>query len=1197
MIRFCSLDGVSFVVTTKNGLEQRFLQKFATVFESQINPEARAALALFIKKAGWSLTGELVVRDLGEHGSIPLSDHFVIHGGTKLDGSPITPLDLIQMKHTIDCCCRKLVQGIWFPLCVVLQPMAGKDFIDGDAIDTGLAAVNGLQFWGKEDSLEARIKLFRSVLKSRDVASVAYCNYDVEKLDGTQIWEGWVAWQVTDLKLWPMLVECLNAEGKFGFKLIGRSDIDCAPAGFGPSAKSAKSKVGASAKSATTKPPRKFVCRCMGCHDYDNSGPEFALTIGAMWTGGAQQGGVMAPAQTQQAAALLRSPTELHPEAAVAPLELHQDVTVAPADVQLEVALAPLELQQAATAVITPKKREEVPSSPPLTTFPQNFAAPERYTIQEALRLIAAPTLAGPGDTVLRPLLCDLVRFSESRFGQDISKFNSFIISISTNPDGVRILSITVRSDDIWAAYARYREFDDVGCGRAMPLSRGMSFVLTEDHTLAMSPPDEYPLLQEQRTKLKLANYVLRTMLLRPWISEQKQRLARGEAVDVDSLFQNALGQMRRWRVVVPERRLEVLTLVRNLAAFMAAFGGRKQQSIFDVQNASYIEILDVMVPRAVALVMDEGLRAQMAAGGMQDQMLHRLTSWSEDLSILNPCTVAALQELMPYTCFALLITCKQLWARNVEYGFSVQGAQQVEGLARGAFFRELQNAKLAEEVKTELLPLASLATKYGTSSFVNVHSQSLRPLTLVLIAAVPGTGKSACVDRLAELLGSDRTVVLSSDQAGRGVSLSDLLESKPLDYSVEFVVVDRCSASNVDTVRKTLWNSLLCYDLHVRLIVPTSFEQMSMDGNDWHLPFSMEELATYLGSVLARTQHVGKVDGPKGFLIAASHVVSTARYYGSVEEEARESWGPLVASFGCGYYQPLKDVAPEVPAALRVAVLLALGLELSKTMRKLASKFPPKPPATAAEAQDPVPPAAVAPSAKKGGAKKAPLSTTVPIVSDAVMLRKIATGFARMYDNYTYDMEELLVGEPDDAKFLANWEQWLAVKVAPIAAEYHLRARRSVEDVALQMLDAVMTPSQAERHMSMELLSIPVVPNTFAIMYNQSTVRFITEECSQKIGIFPSRNLHTTLHVTDFFSNLEGLEYQIERAVGGLDENDIEFESMGMSSESVVIHVEGGMHITIMCAGANKDSCAGTRRILGIDHAADGRVVACVPL
>ena len=374
----------------------------------------------------------------------------------------------------------------------------------------------------------------------------------------------------------------------------------------------------------------------------------------------------------------------------------------------------------------------------------------------------------------------------------------------------------------------------------------------------------------------------------------------------------------------------------------------------------------------------------------------------------------------------------------------------------------------------------------------------------------------------------------------------------------------------------------------------------MRLEGNDWLLPFSKEELAAYMGSVLVRKGHVGKVQGPKGFMIAAQHAVATARYSGSFEEDAKRALGPMTEEVSCGYFYPLVKDAPSPPLELSVAMLLTTGLVLSMEMRKLAAKSP-SPNAAALVMERHAALVAAAKAGPKGNGVD-PAVGKPKLVSDAAILRMLVLGLTREDETLTTVLEPLLEGEQDDAKYWGIWERWLVEHVAPEAEEYLQSARSPVEDVARQMLQAVLAPVSTvvdPEELVTEYLMAPVVPNTFAIMVSDKALENPKGICAKALGFAPRCGpMHITVNLPDFYSDLRGVHVLIDQALDADLVDDLEIVSMHVSDTSAVVFMEDDSHITLICAGPNKKSCAGTRQTLAfIECSVHGYITACVPL
>lgn len=115
----------NFVVGTKNGTEEKYLFTFQEVIKKQFGNELMIGLWHYLDQTESSLNMELVTKQIkgrdGKveaccHGYSPLTDHVIIHGGTKKNQDPLNPLDLYQMRNTIARDWGKeVIRGMWFP--------------------------------------------------------------------------------------------------------------------------------------------------------------------------------------------------------------------------------------------------------------------------------------------------------------------------------------------------------------------------------------------------------------------------------------------------------------------------------------------------------------------------------------------------------------------------------------------------------------------------------------------------------------------------------------------------------------------------------------------------------------------------------------------------------------------------------------------------------------------------------------------------------------------------------------------------------------------------------------------------------------------------------------------------------------------------------------------------------------------------
>ena len=102
-------------ILTKNGSDERYIQTIKRVLDEQMGSKLQWTLCWALSLLEWSLNMEVVTKEIdsvevdgvmryGEicaHGSIPRTDHAIIHGGMKKDNSIVTPVDLMVLFETV----------------------------------------------------------------------------------------------------------------------------------------------------------------------------------------------------------------------------------------------------------------------------------------------------------------------------------------------------------------------------------------------------------------------------------------------------------------------------------------------------------------------------------------------------------------------------------------------------------------------------------------------------------------------------------------------------------------------------------------------------------------------------------------------------------------------------------------------------------------------------------------------------------------------------------------------------------------------------------------------------------------------------------------------------------------------------------------------------------------------------------------
>ena len=1022
------------VAGTKNGTEQIYLATFERVLLAQLGPRTAAGLACFLAQTRWTLACELVARAIGErpcaHGSTPATDHLIVHGGTKGDQTPVTPVDLLQMRATLLAQgFEQVVDALWFPRLIGLV-VAGVE--DATAkVDRAIAAINNAAVWPSRTDTGSEYVLWTHLLPQTAGAPwwVAE-DHATEQVDHPSIFEGFVAHNVWERHLrnpassWGLLRTCVNPE-----------------------------------------------------------------------TG-------------------LFAPERVPP-------------------------LPGIDLASSSTATAV--------------ELLQGFGAGAHLTLQDVLE----GGYLAEDETLVRRFLWELVRFAESRHGVacGVSKTRSFMCVLAHNSDGDAMLTVSLRGDTAeWSAYARYyherllhgEEEEEETFVR---FSRGMSFLLTAERSHAMASSScllasrearlqRAPLMVENREKHKLANYTLRTMLLRPWMTGG----VAAAGFDVEALFKAALGQMRRWRVTEPAARREVLLQVYRVAAYMVAFG--KGAS---VAASSYLDVLETALPSALERI--GGSAYPDLEGASLDAnavVAHLLALHGEALFSV---AIAALADEGGRCAYFRRL------ARTIEWGFGVKPEEEPPQREKGFIYRSLADARRADALKRVLLPVAALLRRFGRA-WIEAHSARPLPLHLVFVAATPGAGKSAHLEACAQKLRCEgRTVVVAASDrlpSGQKRTLGDLLDTVALEDAAygAFVLVDRCAVSNLDG--RALWHAFPRHALHVHVLVPEQHAFAALVGNDgdWCFPFSLEHMAVCASAALVRRGHPARVEGEHGFEVALAHAAGARLPVGrTLADVAWDAFGTLADSFSWAPYAPLLPHAdlPPLPSTLRDAVRLELGFQLSREMRDLAT-------------------------ADEGGRRQLALS-------DDAMLSLLSGSLTR-----------------NGAASPLSWAEWLeSPEVVELAARYHVAARRSVADVAAQMHAALLADYQygtwrhvdAPRH---ERTTLPVIPAYFA------AEPIDPDTAMQRVRTVPpavairSYDLHVTLHRPGFAAAMtldeeEALRVFIQRALAPCDTNLVDVQAIAYIASPTMhalrVRVDGDdqhhRHMTLLCAAPNKEA----RRLL----------------
>ncbi len=1205
MVRFAAMEGPHqrrlLLVGTKNGTEETYLRAFERVLEAQMGPRLRAALWAFLMETGWTLAGELVVAELEgtacDHGARPRTDHLLIHGGTKPDQSPVNPLDLLLLRATLGAMPGgPALDGLWFPRLLGFEGGEGFSSLAVERLEEAFEAVNNAAVWPhvrrvapcplldgqsvKEVKEGEEYQFWCDALRAAMVADGGaraweWADHSTAAVDHPSILEGWIVHHVFDYHL-------LLPGG-------GWQRLAC-PA-----------------------------CRTPATGGFD-------------------------PAR------VLRLKDAASGDAAV---------------------LARVTQRWLRSAEGEEEEEEEEDAARSFTRVVKGFRVVARPTLEEMLVRFAADdavdTQAAPA--LLRPFLWHLVAFAESTYGVacGVSKHTSFGFTLAETAEegGHTVLSVTLRGEAEWFAYDAFFT-EQTPLPSPVRLSRGFSMRLVmaeacETETLAIGgavcPAAAIVIigagvaLPENREKYKLANYVLRTMLLRAAITQ-------GSAGQTPSVFfRLTLVQMRRWRVHSPEARAEVL----KLAYLVAAYGSGGASAA-----ASYLHVLD-----ALQADLAHGGHANVSRLCLRQLWMRDEKKAAEDKAVRRPSPSGASDDdkddddawgvrcerllgelgLSMGTRFAVAVHaleepmeprfCRLGWL--IRHGFAVDAppeeeeeeaeseeeephaglkarerarvTTQMRGLPRGFMYQRLRNSAQALRLKEQLVPLADLLLRFH-APWLHARSAVLRELQVVLVAATPGAGKSVQLEACEALLRLDfswvHVVRVSSDDAvkqGGAAPLRLLLAEAEAALRRErrrrspspcgqgggaaastVLLLDRCSASQYEALRRAMAGALLGYRLRIHLLLPYQATHTMVAGNgDWYLPYSMQHMALAAGAALTRTAHVGRVEGAHGFDVALAHLVG-ARLPVTHSQllMAHDALAPIATSFTYSHYADACYAQPQqqVPPALDAAVRLGLGLQLSRETRRRQQQEE-----------------AVA----RGKTNKGKGNNND--ADERWMLRELVLALSSTSAPVMAAQLEPLLLRLDTAEEGA-WARWLAECVAPVARAFQAAVRLPADAIAEQMLRGMTgvcgatgtvcfpwvglaegDPFAMAAAGRMQRVVLPFVPSYFALQ-PVDAVGFRTallHRASSAPPIMRTHDLHVTvLRPPPLWGGAipSGLELEGLRAAlqGGLmgEEVSVVLDALGRARGSHIASVllqlplpEGvrRMHMTLLCAGPNKDA------------------------
>ena len=1071
MIRLIAhpLNYGEFVAGTKNGTEDKFLFTFQNVFKKQFGDDLSVALWNFLRQTGWTLNFELVTStivspnghiDHCSHGSKPLTDHIIIHGGTKQNQDILNPLDLYQMKVTIARDWGKeTVQGLYFPHCTFFGVNGCDDLLSLEKafievnnkvvfprvrnvapclLDDAASLMEGgnYYFWQSEFCSEAR---------KRGIFSCQVFDHDSGKVDNADVLEGWVMHYVSGDMLtgsYAVLDLCLD-------QLNMVFDCDKIPAVEG----------------------------------------------------------------------------------------------------------------------ITTTRLGGVPECKILMGYSSDA---RKLTIEEMLGEYAA----GP---VLKDFLWDLLCFVESKQGimGGMTK-RSFFIQLATLPDAdAALMTVTMRGEHQWYLYEEF-------CKKRPPsscikLSRGFSILLTTNPSYAMEEPDWVcDEKRDTRDKWKLGHYMLHTRVLRPHCSKNenvsKKPLSCSD--EFKKLFD--LGFLTRWGLVKGVSRFEALKYLYLMAAYCSSIIAKEES------NMTYLDKIEDMMAklsfpnsRRSECVAWLGLYADVRKSELMPSpsacgMIEKL---GDGCDLMFEMAVMALEDPTNIPLHALM--------GDIELGLGILSQPVSKAMGGGFMYDFVRDNKKVTSLKGRLVPLLLLIQKYNWD-FICRNSKTIETLKLVIAAGTPGMGKSTYLNEVGRQLNEisyggvdgSQCIVMGVDTFPGNTAKERLLNlfsefraCNESDPSINMLILDRCC---VDVSSLGLRNVFPDKILDIHMLIP-DHGATAVQGNecDWFLPFSLDQIAVNACSALVRKHNNGQmpalnaVEGARGFDLAVEHIVS-ARASRSIEKLAREELRSLAGSFSVSYFRYV-DEGVVVPWSIMIAIQLSVGMNLSRSTRQVIEN-----------------------SLKKKVE-----------AADGVILKTLALSLQDVYgrdvDSLECLLSEIMTCE-SESNIMGNiWPKWLNGIMESDAKKYLSVARLPMQATVGQMVGGIRRLSTATPiHTQVRVMHFPFVPQYFGIQVSNSMV----VKCDLKgkffVGGSDSARLYVRdgdIHVTSLVPTMSLSEFSDgiirSHVTAAIQKKTFNFRIekivSGPTTNAATVTVLSGVdlfgdkngHVTLICAGANKDSTA----------------------